>query len=127
MKIMTKIICGAIALVAGVMASAKASNVAAGLRAYNNGAYQEAAAIFMPLAEAGDVSAQNHLGYLYAQGHGVAQDYPRAYMWFNIAAAQGDVLAADNRDTVVVWMTPAQIRSGQAMSVSCVQKSFKKC
>jgi Sel1 repeat len=34
-------------------------------------------------AERGNAYAQNSLGMLYAEGHGVMQDYVLAHMWFN--------------------------------------------
>jgi uncharacterized protein len=36
-------------------------------------------------ARRGNAAAMNELGYLYLRGHGVAQDYKRAYMWFSLA------------------------------------------
>jgi TPR repeat protein len=34
--------------------------------------------------------AQYNIGFLYASGHGVPQDYVTAHMWFNLSAAQDD-------------------------------------
>jgi len=41
-------------------------------------------------AEQGDVSAQFNLGFLYAKGQDVPQDYAKAAAWFGKAAEQGD-------------------------------------
>lgn len=41
-------------------------------------------------AEAGDVTAQVHLGWLYRLGRGVPQDFQEALAWFWAAAAQGN-------------------------------------
>tara|TARA_B100001013_G_C24576977_1_gene428991 strand:- start:53 stop:562 length:510 start_codon:yes stop_codon:yes gene_type:complete len=40
-------------------------------------------------AEAGDVEAQTSLGWMYAKGEGVAEDYAEAFKWFRKAADQG--------------------------------------
>ena len=59
---------------------------------------------------------------MYANGHGVPQDYVRAHMWFNIAAAAAgasDVAvreAAKWRDLVATRMTPAQIAEGRRLA-----------
>ncbi len=44
-------------------------------------------------AEQGDATAQRSLGFLYANGQGVAQDYVEAARWFRKAADQGEALA----------------------------------
>ena len=43
-------------------------------------------------AEQGDVVAQTSIGFVYARGDGVAQDYAEAVRWFRKAAEQGDAL-----------------------------------
>jgi len=40
-------------------------------------------------AARGDPSAQTYLGYLYAKGRGVPQDYGQAVLWLSRAAEQG--------------------------------------
>lgn len=47
----------------------------------------------LPLAQGGDVEAQNNLGFMYAQGRGVAKDYGQALKWFRMAAEQSDSYA----------------------------------
>ncbi len=42
------------------------------------------------LAERGDPVAQCRLGFMYAEGKGVKQDYALAKWWYEKAAAQGD-------------------------------------
>ena len=44
-------------------------------------------------ADQGLAEAQFSLGGMYANGHGVAQDYTQAFGWFRRAAALGDVNA----------------------------------
>jgi hypothetical protein len=52
-------------------------------------------AYFRNRAGAGDAAAQYALGVLYAQGDGVAQNYPSAASWFRKAASGGIVNAED--------------------------------
>ena len=42
---------------------------------------------------AGDAIAQSNLGWMYAQGQGVPQDYKTAVKWYKLAAEQGDAVA----------------------------------
>ncbi len=60
-----------------------------GVAAFNQGDYDQAMAIWRPLAGSGDAKAQFKLGILYAQGKGVAQDDAEAVAWYRKAAAQG--------------------------------------
>jgi TPR repeat protein len=46
---------------------------------------------------------------LYAEGQGVTQDNVSAYLWFSLAAAQGDKGAINNLDRVARHMSQAQI------------------
>ena len=44
-------------------------------------------------AAEGDASAQSSLGFMYAKGQGVTQDYKEAVKWYRKAADQGDAIA----------------------------------
>ena len=67
------------------------------------------------------------LGIMYEQGDGVTQDYVRAHMWYNVAAAQGNTAAAKLRDDFSTLMTPQQIAEGQAMARKCEASKYKDC
>lgn len=67
-------------------------------------------------AEQGDVAAQNNLGVMYAEGQGVPQDDVLAHKWFNLAAAQGNRIAAQNRDVMVSRMPADQIGEAQRLA-----------
>ena len=65
-------------------------------------------------------AAQNELGSLYGNGHGVEKDYVEAYRWFELAASRNPgndfetrENAARNRDTLATRMTPAEIAEAQ--------------
>ena len=47
-------------------------------------------------AEAGNIKAQSILGFMYAKGRGVSQDYAKAVFWFQKAAEQSDAPAQYN-------------------------------
>jgi hypothetical protein len=53
---------------------------------------------------------------MYAKGQGVPQDYVLAYMWINLAAAQGNADTTENRDLVAKKMTPQQIAQAQELA-----------
>ena len=80
-----------------------------------------------PLAEQGDAEAQFKLAEMYHAGKGVQENNLYAHMWFNIAASQGDAIAATNRSTLAEKMTPAAINAAQELARECVAKEYKGC
>jgi uncharacterized protein len=64
--------------------------------AYVSGDYEKAAKLFRPLAEQGNASAQNDLGYMYYSGKGVPKDYKEAEKWYRLSSAQGNAAAQSN-------------------------------
>lgn len=64
-----------------------------GVDAYQNQDYLQAFAIFLPLAESGNVDAQLSVGTMYDRGQGVEQDSQEALKWYRLAAGQGDEIA----------------------------------
>jgi hypothetical protein len=75
---------------------AAAQDYRKGVKAYHVGDYVTALLEWYPLAEKGDAQAQNSLGVMYENGHGVAQDYAEAVRWYRKAAAQGSASAMLN-------------------------------
>ena len=71
-----------------------------GVAAYERGDYQTAFREFMPLAVAGDPSAQANIGLMYANGQGVLQNDPEAVRWYRMAADQGNAIAQSNLGTM---------------------------
>ena len=67
-----------------------------GYAAYKSGYYQRAIDLWMPLAEAGDPRAQEFIGILHEEGHGVPRDHAKAVEWYELAAASGDRAAQYN-------------------------------
>lgn len=81
------------ALLIAAALSATAGPLEEGLDAFAAKDYAKAAALWQPLADAGDPVAQYRLGTLYAEGRGVAQSDETAFKWFLRAAQKGDPLA----------------------------------
>ncbi len=65
-------------------------------QAYESGDYKTVTELLIPLAEAGDAEAQTDLGFMYANGLGVPQDYTEALKWYRKAVAQGYALGQNN-------------------------------
>jgi len=77
-------------------ASAWAGPFEDGVKAYDEGKFETALTIWLPLAEQGLVAAQMSLGVLYEKGEGVGQDYAEAARWYLKAAEQGHAEAQLN-------------------------------
>jgi uncharacterized protein len=46
---------------------------------------------------------------MYANGHGVLQDYKQTYVWYSLAATNGHSVASKWRDLVASELTPQQL------------------
>jgi TPR repeat protein len=105
----------ALALVvsASLHGSAWADTVADGLRAYDAGDYAVAARIWGALAEEGNAMAQLGLAGLYRQGIGVPRDLVEAYVWFDLAAAQGRRGAQERRHELAAELTSEQLAEAE--------------
>ncbi len=88
--------------------------------AYDRADYAAARAELEPLAAAGDARAQLLLGRMHAAGQGVLQDYVRAHLLLNLAAASGVDGASVARDELAGRMTPQQIADAQSLAAAWV-------
>jgi TPR repeat protein len=61
---------------------------------------------------------------MYAKGQAVLQDYVRAHMWFNLAAASANANACDGREFVSKQMPPGQVAQAQEMARCCKQNNY---
>jgi uncharacterized protein len=68
---------------------ATADGLRNGIRAFATHDYVTAARIFTDLAPLGDARAQTYLGYMFAYGKGVPQNYMVAAGWYRCASQQG--------------------------------------
>ena len=71
---------------------------------------------FRKAAQQGYAKAQRILGLMYATGEGVPKDDVQAYAWINLAAAQEDEGAKQDRTRIRQRMTQAQIAEAQKLS-----------
>ncbi len=78
-------------------------------------------------AAQGYANAQIKLGTMYGKGQGVLEDYARAHMWFNLAAAAGNLNPVEGRDIMVRLMTPQQVAEAQKLARECQARDFKNC
>ncbi len=104
-----------------------ASDLEAGLSAMEQKDYATASAKFHSAAQQGNARAQSNLGVLYFEGQGVARDYTRAHMWFNIAAVRGNKDSVKGRDLTSRQMTAQQIEQAQRMARECMSSNYAKC
>jgi TPR repeat protein len=63
----------------------------------------------------GNPSAQVNLGVLLARGSGTEPDLPRAYMWFSVAAEQGDDMGKSKLDFLVGKISSRQVAECQRL------------
>ncbi len=80
----------------GLAASVAAGPLEDGLAADKRGDHARALRLWRPLAEQGNPRAQNNLGEMYRNGHGVPQDYVEAMRWYRKAADRGHAFAQAN-------------------------------
>ena len=86
-------------------------------------------------AEHENADAQWWIGYMYEFADifpGItddnARDYVRAYMWYNIAAANGDrEKASEWRDGLTKVLSKNDIARAQEMSTECMSSGYKNC
>ncbi|HUZ67535.1 MAG TPA: hypothetical protein VMU56_07725 [Beijerinckiaceae bacterium] len=77
--------------------------------------YLTAADWFHKAAEYGVRDSQYNLAILYARGLGVQRSLKRSYVWFAIAAGQGDPDAAKKRDEVGAGLDVKQLAAAKAI------------
>ncbi len=80
---------GALMCAALVANPASADPLRDGIRAFLAHDYVTAARIFTDLAPHGNPVAQTYLGYMYANGKGVPQDFAVSAGWYSCASEQG--------------------------------------
>jgi TPR repeat protein len=88
---------------------------------------QSAADWYEIAAKQGQLESQVNLGLLYVGGESFLQDFERAHMWFNIAAANGHEGAKDFRDRLSIKLTNQTIASAQKKARICLESNFLKC
>ena len=82
---------------------------------------------FYRLAAPQVVQSQYSLGAMYYQGQGVDQDIVIAYMWFYVAAENGNPRSKGNVNVLAEEMKPKQIAKAEKLARECVEKNYKDC
>ena len=59
---------------------------------------------------------------MYMNGRGVASDLKLAHVWFGFAAEEGDTIAQESKDLVILGMTPAELAEAEALSARLRQR-----
>jgi TPR repeat protein len=98
-----------------------------GMAAYNRGDYVPALQVFRAMAKEGNAEAQRLLGTMYRRGQGVKRSPTRAFLWFNRAAARGDMRAKTELREMSQSMTAAELSRARAMMAACEASDYKNC
>ena len=88
----------------------------AGTAAFNTRDYTRAYQEFKQSADAGNSLAQFMMGRLYAEGRGVVEDKVAAYMWFDLAASNGNGRAIAARDAVAAELNSDEVERAQDLA-----------
>jgi TPR repeat protein len=99
------------------LAASPPSDLDRGISAYENGDYDTAASVLLPLAEEGSPVAQRVIGHMYASGHGLGESPRTAVRWYRKAADQGDLEALNalammhyaGKGVAVDWVEAARL------------------
>ena len=75
----------------------------------------------------GDADAQSNLGIMHANGDGVPRSNVRAYIWWSVAAAQGQEDAKRNRGLVTERLTTDQLIQAQQIATRCIKSDYQDC
>jgi TPR repeat protein len=113
MTLTLKYVVAAILLMLSLAAPLAAGSLEDGYTAYTRGDFATAMRLMRPLADQGDVTAQTVVGLTYYFNYG---DRVTAYMWFNLAAAQGNAFAEMFLRDTADKMSPDQIAEAQKLA-----------
>ncbi|MNL80693.1 hypothetical protein D3C87_2076090 [compost metagenome] len=59
---------------------------------------------------------------MYARGNGLPQDFKMAYVWYSVAAANGNMGASTSRDEAAKELAPAALVDAQALAGEYFEK-----
>ncbi len=90
--------------------------------ALERGDYATAFKLSLPLAEQGDADARYIIGVMYANGHGVAQDYVQACMWLKLAAKNDHEDAKYDLAVTEGKLTKDQIAEAERLAAAWLAK-----
>jgi TPR repeat protein len=114
MKLTLKYALAAILLMFSLAAPVAAGSLEDGYTAYTRGDFATAMRLMRPLADQGYVTAQTVVGLMYYFNYG--GDYVSAYMWFTLAAAQGNAFAEMFLKDTADKMTREQVAQAEKLA-----------
>jgi TPR repeat protein len=82
----------------------------------------EASQWFRKAADFGSPEAQYRLALNYFHGAGVPKSVNQAYAWFDVAAAQGHLLAVNARESLATRMTRTEVEAGERLAAVLLAK-----
>ncbi|MBY0406597.1 MAG: sel1 repeat family protein [Rickettsiales bacterium] len=85
----------------------------------------EAVRFWQKAAEMYDLDAMSQLGFAYLLGDALPRNFTMAYMWFNLAASNGDTIASKNRDSVAQSMSAEMVQEAQQLGTEWLQQHPK--
>ena len=83
---------------------------------------KEAIRWYRKAAKQGHSTAQAMLGWMYSNGRGVMHDDVMAYVWSNVASANGDEDASGNIKIYAKKLDKSDLRKAQKLSRGCPKK-----
>ena len=89
-------------------------------RAYRAGDYATALMYLRSLAKQNHKKAQGTLGWMYEAGKGVQRDYIMAFVWYDVAVANGHKKAHRNRNSAESKLDEDELKKAQALSKRCL-------
>ena len=89
-------------------------------RAYRSGDYATALMYLRALAKQNHKKAQGTLGWMYEAGKGVRRDYIMAFVWYDVAVANGHKKAHRNRNSVESKLDEEELKKARALSQKCL-------
>ena len=88
---------------------------------------KEASRWYKRSAKLGNAKAQTNLGLMHYYGEGVKQNRVQAYLWWFMAAGQGEKQALDNLQLLSKSISQEQLSQGQALATKCWESKFQDC
>jgi TPR repeat protein len=86
-------------------------------------AQNPSAETYRPEVQQAIARAKKNLGIFYAHGWGIPRDPVQAYMWLDLAGAEGAAGAAQLRNNLAEYMTTAQVTEAQRLARKWKPKS----
>lgn len=80
------------------------------IEAQEKGSYKLAVEKYQAAADEGDTRAFGRLAGMYLYGLGIEKDHKKAYIWFGMAAASGDIAAQKFQRAAASTMTMEQVK-----------------